>query len=65
VATAEGRRRATHFTASSFEHIPPELLADQMCAAASCAAVEPLVEHALRDGWRLDAERIACPVRIA
>jgi pimeloyl-ACP methyl ester carboxylesterase len=64
VATAEGRRRATRFLTSSFEHIPSELLAHQICGAATCRAVEPLIEHALRDGWTLDAEQITCRVRV-
>jgi pimeloyl-ACP methyl ester carboxylesterase len=63
VATAEGRRRATEFTTSNFEHIPAELLAHQICGAALCD-VGPLLELGLRDGWGLDAERITCPVRI-
>lgn len=64
VATPEGRRRATQMTCERFEHIPPELLAHQIRGAAACPAVGPLVEHATRRGWTLDAERIACPVRI-
>ena len=35
-----------------------------MRGAARCDAVEPMIEHALRVGWPLDAERITCPVRI-
>jgi pimeloyl-ACP methyl ester carboxylesterase len=64
VATEEGRRRATQFTATNFEHIPAELLAHQMSGAAACAAVEPLVAAALREGWPLDPARITCPVRV-
>jgi pimeloyl-ACP methyl ester carboxylesterase len=64
VATADGRRRATQFITSHHEHIPAELIAHQLCGAAACSAVGPFHEHALRDGWKLDAERIACPVRI-
>jgi pimeloyl-ACP methyl ester carboxylesterase len=63
VATEEGRRRATSYTTTRFEHIPPELLAHQMRGAAACDAVLPLVELALREGWPLDAEAIDCPVR--
>lgn len=63
VSTPEGRRRATEFTAVRHEHIPPALLAHQIRAAA-VAAVDPLVACALREGWTLDAERVACPVRI-
>lgn len=64
VATPEGRRRATLSTAEQFEHIPADLLAHQIRGAASCTAAAPLVELALRDGWSVDAERIACPVRV-
>ena len=70
VSTPEGRRRATRMTTVSFEHIPPELIAHQICAVAACNAVGPLLEIeqgfeiARRDGWRLDAERVGCPVRV-
>ena len=63
-AAREGRRRATAFTTASFEHIPPELLAHQICGVAACTALESLLGYARRHGWDLDAERIACPVRI-
>jgi pimeloyl-ACP methyl ester carboxylesterase len=63
VSTAEGRRRATEFATTNFEHIPAELLAHQICGAARCEAV-PLIEYALREGFSLEAERITCPVRI-
>jgi pimeloyl-ACP methyl ester carboxylesterase len=65
LASRQGRRRATQYIATNFEHIPPELLAHQLRGAAGCAAGPALIEHALRAGWSLDAERIACPVRIA
>jgi pimeloyl-ACP methyl ester carboxylesterase len=64
LATPEGRRRATEFTSTNFEHIPVELLAHQMRGAAACEAVEPMIEFGLREGWNLDAERITCPVRV-
>jgi pimeloyl-ACP methyl ester carboxylesterase len=62
--SVEGRRRATQFITTNFEHIPAELLAHLMRGAASCEAVFPLIEYARREGWRLDAEKITCPVRI-
>lgn len=65
LATPEGRRAATRFITTNFEHIPAELLAHQMIGVANCDAVEPLVEYALREGWSLDAEPITCPVRVA
>lgn len=64
VSTPEGRRQATLFTTSNFEHIPPELLAHQLCGVAACDAVGPMIALARRDGWSLDAEHVMCPVRI-
>jgi pimeloyl-ACP methyl ester carboxylesterase len=64
VSSLEGRRRATQYIATNFEHIPAELIAHQMRGAAACPAVAPLVDHARREGWSLDAERISCPVRV-
>jgi pimeloyl-ACP methyl ester carboxylesterase len=63
-ATPEGRRRATRSTTTNFEHIPAELIAHQIAGMASCDAAQPLIDHALREGWQLDPERITCPVRI-
>jgi pimeloyl-ACP methyl ester carboxylesterase len=64
VASAEGRRRATLYLVTNFEHIPAELLAHQLRGAAAADAAPAMIEHALREGWSLDAEKIACPVRI-
>jgi pimeloyl-ACP methyl ester carboxylesterase len=64
VSTREGRQRATKDITTNFEHIPPELLAHQLRGAASCDAVFALIDHAAREGWSIDAERITCPVRI-
>lgn len=64
IATGAGRRRTTRLMTVAYEHIPDELLVHQLRGAAECPGVEPLVETALREGWRVDAERIACPVRI-
>jgi pimeloyl-ACP methyl ester carboxylesterase len=64
LASAQGRRRATQFTATNFEHIPVELLAHQMRGAASCEAAYPLIEFAIRERWSIEAEKISCPVRI-
>jgi len=64
LASAEGRRHATLHTTTNFEHIPAELLAHQMRGAAGCEAALPLLEHAYREGWSLDAAKITCPVRI-
>lgn len=64
VATEEGRRRATQAITTNVEHIPSELIVHLMWGAANCDAVGPMMERARADGWSLDAERIACPVRI-
>jgi pimeloyl-ACP methyl ester carboxylesterase len=64
LATPEGRRRTTQYTVVRYEHIPRELIAHQMLGVAACPAAPALTRHALDTGWRLDAERIACPVRI-
>jgi pimeloyl-ACP methyl ester carboxylesterase len=64
VSTREGRRRSTGYVASNFEHIPAELVAHLIRGAAGCQGVSILAEHAGRRGWELDAERIACPVRV-
>jgi pimeloyl-ACP methyl ester carboxylesterase len=64
VATPQGRRRATQLITTSFEHIPADLLAHQMLGIASCKAAAPLIENAFSEGWKLDTEKITCPVRI-
>ena len=65
VSTPRGMRRATEFSVTSFAHIPPELIAHSMRAAAACDATVPYVEFSRDHGWRLDAERITCPVLVA
>jgi pimeloyl-ACP methyl ester carboxylesterase len=62
--TPEGKRRATLFTTVNYEHIPAELLAHQTRAVADCEGTVPMTEYAMREGYDLDAEKIACPVRI-
>jgi pimeloyl-ACP methyl ester carboxylesterase len=64
LASPEGRRRGTQYLTVNFEHIPAELLAHQMLAAASAPAALPLIDHALHVDWSIDAARIDCPVRI-
>jgi pimeloyl-ACP methyl ester carboxylesterase len=63
-ASVDGRRRATRFITTNFEHIPAELLAHQMLGVVCCEAVLPMIEYATREGYSLEAERITCPVRI-
>jgi pimeloyl-ACP methyl ester carboxylesterase len=65
VASAEGRRQATQLIVTRFEHIPAELIAHQLIAVASAGGAPAMIEYARRAGYgRLDAQRIACPVRI-
>jgi pimeloyl-ACP methyl ester carboxylesterase len=64
VSTPEGRRRATQHMATSFEHIPAELIAHQILGAACCDAAAGLIDHAASEGWSVAAEQITCPVRI-
>jgi pimeloyl-ACP methyl ester carboxylesterase len=63
LSTPEGRRRATQYITVNYEHIPAELLAHQLVGVATCDASR-LIEHARPARWELDAERIACPIRI-
>ena len=58
-----GRRSATAYLTTRYEHIPADLVAHQIAGAAACDA-PPMIERALRDGYPLDAELITCPVRI-
>jgi pimeloyl-ACP methyl ester carboxylesterase len=64
LASSEGRRRATRLIATNYEHIPAELLAHQLCGVAGCDAALAAIDHGLRNAWSVDAEKIACPVRI-
>jgi pimeloyl-ACP methyl ester carboxylesterase len=65
LASAAGRRRATRHIVESFEHIPAELIAHQMLGVASAKGALAMIEYGLRGGYGgLDAQRIACPVRI-
>ncbi len=64
MASPGARRRATRLLTERFEHIPAELLAHQLRAVAASAQALAMLERAAPDAYRLDAERIACPVRI-
>ena len=48
----------------NYEHLPVDLLAHQLLGVAACRDGRRLVDYALGADWRLNAERIACPVRI-
>jgi len=64
LATPQGRRLATQFTTTNYEHVPIPLLAHQMRGVVACERAGELIAHARREGWMLQAERIGCPVRI-
>jgi pimeloyl-ACP methyl ester carboxylesterase len=64
LASSAGRRRATRLITTNFEHIPAELLAHQIIGLAGCSGAPAMIEFAGREGFRLDAEKIDCPVRI-
>lgn len=64
LGSTQGRRMATLYTTTNFEHIPVELLAHQTRGVAACEGTVPMVEYARREGYDLEAERITCPVRI-
>jgi pimeloyl-ACP methyl ester carboxylesterase len=64
LATPEGRRRATEFFVTNFEHIPVELIEHLTTGAAACTGARRLIDAALERGWELDAEEIDCPVRV-
>ena len=64
VATPEGRRRATELIAEHGERLPPELIAHIVLGLAACPGVEALTASALAQPWELDADAVACPVRV-
>lgn len=63
-STPEGRRRATVDLTTSFEHIPPDLVAHLIRGAAECPATLELIAAAEREGWPLDSEQVTSPVRV-
>jgi pimeloyl-ACP methyl ester carboxylesterase len=63
LASDAGRRRATELLTVNYEHIPAELLAHQVLGGALSDA-PALLAYAGDADWSLDAERVACPVRI-
>lgn len=59
-----GRRNATIYTTVNYQHIPADLLADQLRGVVACTGLDDLVAFAAREGYALDAGAIDCPVRI-
>jgi pimeloyl-ACP methyl ester carboxylesterase len=64
VRTPAGRRQALQALVSDAEHVPADLVAHVIRGVAGCAAGEAMIDNALREAWRLEPERIACPVRV-
>lgn len=64
VATDDGRRQATRLVSERYRHIPRELVAHLVVAAASSRGAERLLAAAPFEAWTLETERIDCPVRI-
>ena len=64
LATPDGRRRAMSQMAERWEHVPPDLVAHLWYGVVACEGMTVLNDHARRNGWPLDAERVTCPVRI-
>jgi pimeloyl-ACP methyl ester carboxylesterase len=64
LSSPQGRRRATRLVTTNYEHIPVDLLAHQMVAAAASDDAFRMLEHAYDEGWPLNAQQIACPVRM-
>ena len=64
VASPEGRRLATQFITTNYEHIPADLIAHQIRGVIRCEGAAALIQSGLDEGWSLDAEKVTCPVRM-
>jgi pimeloyl-ACP methyl ester carboxylesterase len=64
VRTPEGRRQATQALVADGADLPADLVAHLIRGVAACDAADALIDNALREGWTLAPERIACPVRV-
>ena len=62
--TPEGRRQATQQLVERADHLPPDLVAHLIRGVAACDAAGAMIDTALREGWIIEPERIACPVRV-
>jgi pimeloyl-ACP methyl ester carboxylesterase len=63
-STPEGRRETMKNSVVHTDHLPADLVAHEIRGVAFCDGAAAMLEHAGRDGWRLDVERVTCPVRI-
>ena len=64
LGSSEGKRRATLYTPSTTSTSPSSCSPTMTRGVAACEGVVPMTEYAKREGYRLDAEKIACPVRV-
>lgn len=64
LATRAGRRRATELVTVRSDHLTAGLVAHLVRGVAASEGAPALIDNALREGWSLDPERIACPVRV-
>lgn len=64
LSSPEGRRLATQFITTNYEHIPKELIAHQILGVIRCEGAADLIRAGLEEGWSLDAEKVTCPVRM-
>jgi pimeloyl-ACP methyl ester carboxylesterase len=62
-STPEGRRRALAFMVEHPDHIPADLVAHQIRAAADTPIVMPMIKHTVEHGFG-EVENIDVPVRI-
>ncbi len=64
VASRAGRRRATEYLTTNFDHIPSGLVLHLVMGAARCDSALALLQHAREATWDLEPALITCPVRI-
>jgi pimeloyl-ACP methyl ester carboxylesterase len=64
LSTPEGRRRATEFLTVNYEHIPKDLLVQQLLGVVGATAAPALIDAAREIGWPLDPAQVTCPLRI-
>lgn len=63
LASEKGRRVATLYATVNYRHIPVELIRHSLFGVARCDGAQALIEHGLSEGFSVDLESIACPVR--
>jgi pimeloyl-ACP methyl ester carboxylesterase len=63
-STPDGRRRATAYITTNYEHIPADMVAHLIRGAANCPGVFDMIDHAEREGWKLDPSKVDVPLRV-